>query len=28
VLTSDAPTLPSRGATMSCVAVEVGPEGR
>ena len=27
VLTSDEPTLPSRGATMSCVAVEVGPAG-
>ena len=25
VLTSDEPTLPSRGATMSCVGVEVGP---
>lgn len=28
VLTSDEPTLPSRGATMSCVAVEVGPAGQ
>jgi len=27
VLTSDAPTLPSRGATLSCVAVEVGAAG-
>jgi len=26
-LTSDEPTLPSRGATMSCVAVEVAPTG-
>jgi anaerobic selenocysteine-containing dehydrogenase len=28
VLTSDEPTLPSRGATMSCVAVEVAPARR
>ncbi len=27
-LTSDEPTLPSRGATMSCVAVEVARAGR
>ena len=28
VLTSDEPTLPSRGATLSCVAVEVGAAGQ
>ena len=28
VLTSDAPTLPSRGATLSCTAVEVGAAGQ
>jgi len=28
VLTSDEPTLPSRGATLSCVAVEVGTAGQ